>query len=473
MRLNMKDITVKDIVNICKGKLICGDENIVCKEFKKDTRTIKTGDVYVGIKGENFDGNTLYEKAFENGAEVCIVSDVEAKEYEGKTIIEVEDSLNALQKIAQYKRSLYNIPVIAVTGSVGKTSTKDIIASVMAQKYKVLKTEGNMNNHIGLPMTISKLEDHEAMVVEMGMDHAGEIRVLTNIAHPTMCVISNIGSSHIKNLGSRENILKAKLEILEGTKENAPIVINNDNDLLHNWIKTNNTTNKIITYGIENPSVVMAKDIECFEDRSIFTLEINNVGETFVRQTETCPKVEIPVGGKHFVYNALSAICVGLENNIEIEKIIEGIKKLELTKRRMEIIKSQNGVTIINDTYNANYESMKAGLEYLHSVKGNRKIAILGDMLNLGDYEKELHEKIGEEVLKSEVSVLITVGEASRNIVKRALKLDTISNMKIYECKTNEEAIRFAKEELKQGDIVLVKASNAMHFDEIVENIKV
>lgn len=469
----MKDITVKDIINICQGKLICGDENIICNEFKKDTRTIKNGDVYVGIKGENFDGNTLYEKAFENGAEVCIISGIKAKEYKGKTIIEVKDSINALQKIAEYKRKLYDIPVIAVTGSVGKTSTKDIIASVMSQKYKVLKTEGNMNNHIGLPMTISKLKDHEAMVVEMGMDHAGEIRVLTNIAHPTMCVISNVGSSHIENLGSRENILKAKLEILEGTREDSPIVINNDNDLLNNWINTNNTNHKIITYGIENKSDVMAKDIESFEDKSIFTLEINNEEyATLVDKVEHCPKIEIPVGGKHFVYNTLSAICVGLENNIEIEKIIEGIKNVELTKRRMEIVKSKKGVTIINDTYNANYESMKAGLEYLHSVKGNRKIAILGDMLNLGDYETELHEKIGEEVVKSEVSVLITVGKASQNIAKRALELGSVTNIKTHECKTNEEAIKFAKEELKQGDIVLVKASNAMHFDEIVEKIQ-
>ena len=339
----------------------------------------------------------------------------------------------------------------------------------MSQKYKVLKTEGNMNNHIGLPMTILKLEDHEAIVVEMGMDHAGEISILTNIAHPTMCVISNIGSSHIGTLGSRENILKAKLEILEGTSEDSPIAINNDNDLLNNWIKTNNTTHKIITYGIETKSDVMARDIESFEDKSTFTLELNN---KIWDQVALCHKVEVPVGGKHFVYNALSAICVGLENNIEIQKIIEGIKKLELTKRRMEIIKCKNGVTIINDTYNANYESMKAGLEYLHSVNGNRKIAILGDMLNLGDYETELHEKIGEEVIKSEVSVLITVGEASQNIAKRALEIGEIANIIIHECKTNEEAIKFAKEELKQGDIVLVKASNAMHFDEIVEKIQ-
>lgn len=458
----MKNITVKDIIRICKGKLICGDENTICRKIKKDTRLIEKGDTYIGIKGENFDGNTLYEKAFENGAEISIVSGIEVKKCEGKTIIEVEDSIKALQQIAEYKRSLYDIPVIAVTGSVGKTTTKDIIASVMSQKYKVLKTVGNMNNHIGLPLTILQLEDHETLVVEMGMDHFGEIRVLTNIAHPTMCVISNIGTSHLENLGSRENILKAKLEILEGTSQDSPVAVNNDNDLLNDWVKTNSTNHKIITYGITNKSDVMAKDIKSFEDKSIFTLVANS------KEYE----IEVPVGGKHFVYNTLCAICVGLENNIEIEKIIEGIKNVELTKRRMEVVKSKTGATIINDTYNASYDSVKAALEYLYSVKGDRKIAILGDMLNLGEYEKELHKKVGEEVVKNKIDILITVGNASRNIVKRVLELGGDSNIEIYECKSNEEAIKVAKGELREGDIVLVKASNAMHFDEIVNSIQ-
>lgn len=458
----MKRITVKDIIDICNGKLICGDENIVCRRFQKDTRLVKNGDVYVGIKGENFDGNTLYEKAFENGAEVCIVSGIEVSEYEGKTIIKVEDSVKALQQIAEYKRKLYNIPVIAVTGSVGKTSTKDIIASVMSQKYKVLKTQGNLNNHIGLPITILQLEEHEALVVEMGMNHFGEISVLTNIAHPTMCAISNIGTSHIGNLGSRENILKAKLEILEGTAEDSPIAVNNDNDLLHKWSKESMSTHRIITYGIDNESDVRATDIRLFEDGSIFNVNVD--GKTY--------EVKVPVGGKHFVYNALCAICVGLENNIEIEKIIEGIENFELTKRRMEVIKSSEGATIINDTYNASYDSVKAALEYLHSIEGNKKIAILGDILELGKYEAEMHEKVGEEVINNKIDVLITVGVAASNIVKRVIELDGMNNMRIYECKNNEEAIRFAKEELASGDIVLVKASNAMHFDEIVEKIK-
>ena len=458
----MKNITVKDIVKICNGELICGDENIVCKNFQKDTRLVQNGDVYIGIKGENFDGNTLYEKAFENGAEVCIVSGIDVQEYKAKTIIKVDDSIKALQQIAEYKRSLYDIPVIAVTGSVGKTSTKDIIASVMSQKYKVLKTQGNLNNHIGLPITILRLEEHEALVVEMGMNHFGEISVLTNIAHPTMCAISNIGTSHIGILGSRENILKAKLEILEGTKDNSPIAINNDNDLLHKWARENNSKHKVITYGIENESDVRATNIQSFEDRSIFDISIK--GKEY--------KVEVPVGGNHFVYNALAAICVGLENNIEIEKIIQGIRTFELTKRRMEVLKNSKGATIINDTYNASYDSMKAGLEYLHSVKGNKKIAILGDMLELGEYEREMHEKVGEEVVKNKIDVLITVGFAAANIVKRVLELGGINNMKIYECKNNKEAIRFANEEIEEGDIILVKASNGMRFDEIVDKIK-
>ena len=458
----MKDIKVKDIINICNGKLICGDENKICKNIKKDTRFIEKGYTYVGIKGDRFDGNELYEEAIEKGAEICIISGIQAKKHEGKTIIQVEDSIKTLQQLAEYKRSLYNIPVIAVTGSVGKTTTKDLIASIMSQKYKVLKTSGNMNNHIGLPMTILQLEDHGALVVEMGMSHFGDISVLTNIAHPTMCVIGNIGTSHIDNLGSKENILKAKLEILEGTKTDSPIAINNDDELLNNWAERNKTNHKIITYGITNKSDVMAKDIKAFDNKSIFTLEVNS------REYE----VEIPIGGRHFVYNALCAICVGLENDIEIEKIIKGIKNVELTKRRMEVIKGKSGATIINDSYNASYDSVKAALEYLYSVEAKRKVAILGDMLGVGEYEKALHEKVGEEVVKNKIDVLITVGKASKNIINKVMELQEANSIIIHECESNEEAIEIAKKELRQGDIVLVKASNAMHFDEIVKGIE-
>lgn len=491
----MKNITVKDILRECNGKLIYGIKETICENFETDTRIIKDGDVFLGLKGENFDGNKFFETALEKGATVCILQGVEIPEnikekYKDASIIMVEDTLDALQKIAKYKRSLYNIPVVAITGSVGKTSTKDIVANVMAKKFNVLKTQGNFNNHIGLPKTILNLREHDALVVEMGMNHLREISKLSNIANPTLCVITNIGTSHIGELGSRENILKAKLEILEGAKENAPVIINNDNDMLFNWNKTAKIQNKIITFGIENESDVMAENIELHENGSTYTLaEYDDVGAgchpcpenakkiliqnnaKVGEDTSVCPiNVEVPVGGKHFVYNSLCAIAVGKYFNIDINKIIEGIKEFELTKKRMEVIKNSVGVTIINDSYNASYDSMKASIEYIAGITGNKKIAVLGDMLELGEFEKELHEKVGEEVAKNKIDILITVGKAAKYIAKKAEELNMNSN-NIFEYETKEEAINKIKEIMKKDDIVLIKASNGMKFDEIVKQI--
>lgn len=461
----MKDIRVKDILELCDGELLSGSIDRVLENFKKDTREIETGDTYVGFKGENFNGSDFFEKAFELGANACIVQDIEISEnvlekYKGKVIIKVNDCIEALQKIAMYKRESYDIPVIGVTGSVGKTSTKDIIASVMSKKYKVVKTEGNYNNHIGVPLTILRLKDHTAAVVEMGMNHLGEISKLTNIAKPTMSVITNVGTSHIGELGSRENILKAKLEILEGMKEDAPIAINNDNDMLHNWFMVNKNNRKILTFGIENESDIMAKNIVTSDDGSKFTVNID--GKDY--------EVEINVGGKHFIINSLCAICVGLQNNIEMEKIIEGIKEFELTKRRMEIIDGINNSKVINDSYNASYDSMKAAIEYLGEIKANKKIAVLGDMLELGSYEQELHKKVGEEVYKNNIDILVTVGERAKYIANKAKFLGMDEN-KIFVFDTKDEAIQTLEKIIEKEDYVLVKASNSMKFDEIVNKI--
>ena len=359
----MKEIKVKDVIEVCNGELLVGEVDTVLENFKIDTRTVETGDTYVGIKGENTNGSMFFEKAFEAGANACIIQEIEiAKEvlakYNDKVIIKVKDCIETLQKLAKYKREFYDIPLIGVTGSVGKTSTKDIIASVMSQKYKTLKTEGNYNNHLGVPLTLLRLKEHEAAVVEMGMNHLGEISKLTNIAKPTMSVITNVGTSHIGELGSRENILKAKLEILEGMKEDAPLAINNDNDMLHNWYMVNKNKRKILTFGIENESEIMAKNIETSDNGSKFTVNVN--GKDY--------EVVINIGGKHFIINSLCAICVGLQNNIEMEKIIEGIKEFKLTKRRMEIKDGINNSKVINDSYNASYDSMKAAIEYLGGI---------------------------------------------------------------------------------------------------------
>lgn len=459
----MKNIKIKDIIKVTKGELITGKEDLICENFSKDTRTIQKGDIYIGIKGEKFDGSTFWKQALDNGAEAVIiantqVSQEEKEKYSEKTIIKVKDTLEALYEIAKYKRNLYDIPVIAITGSVGKTSTKDIIASVVSTKYKTLKTEGNNNNNIGLPMTILKMKDHEAIVIEMGMNHFGEISLLTSIARPTLAVMTNIGTSHIGNLGSRENILKAKMEILEGM-EKPKIVINNDNDLLHKWYQENNSKIETHTYGIENSSEINAIDVK---------LNIEN--STFVAKSkEEKIEITVPVAGEHFVYNALCAIQVGKILKISNEQIQEGIAKFELTKKRMETRKLENGATLINDSYNASYESMKASIKYLGSHVEKRKIAVLGDMFELGEYAKELHEKVGEEIAKNNIDILICTGENSKYIVKKAQEEN--DKIEIHFLKNNEEILQKLQENLRDGDIVLVKASNGMKFYEICQKL--
>ena len=441
---------VKDILKITKGQLICGDENIEVKDFSRDTREIKNGDTYIALKGEKFDGNDFCKNAIDNGAKVCIVSK-DFNPINDVTIIKVEDTLKALQDIARYKRMEYDIPVIAITGSVGKTSTKDLVASVVSEKYKTLKTKGNYNNEIGLPLTVLGLKDEEAMVVEMGMNHFGEISKLTNIAKPTACVITNIGTAHIGNLGSRENILKAKLEILEGLQGNT-VIINNDNDLLHKWGLENKDKYIIITYGIENESNYMAKSIQAYENKNEFIV----LSKTDINGK----KITVPVGGMHFVLNSLCGIAVGEYLKVPTEKIIQGIAKLELSKNRMEILKSKKGATVINDTYNANYDSMKAAITYLKGIENKRKIAVLGDMLELGEYSKQLHEKVGLEVDEN-IDLLITIGKEAKYIAEK-------SNAKQkLEYDNLQDAIDKIKEIENKNDAILLKASNGMKLFEI------
>lgn len=460
-------IDIKDILKVTQGTLIIGNENDYCDQFTTDTRQIKGKETYIGLLGERINGGNYFEEAFKNGASTVIIQDIkitkEQKEkYKEKNIIIVEDTLKALKQIATLKRNLYNdkLKVVAITGSVGKTSTKDMIASVLSTKYKTLKTEGNYNNHIGVPLTILRLnEEYEVAVVEMGMNHLGEISVLTDIAKPNLCVITNIGTSHIGNLGSRENILKAKLEILEGNKEKE-IVINNDNDLLHKFYKEKNNEINIITYGIEEKSRIYATNIIQKEESSKFVCHIED--EKF--------EVDVPVAGIHFVYNALAAIVVGKKLGLTNEEIKKGIATFELTKKRMDIETLKNGVKIINDSYNASFESMKGSLQNLSQYK-NRKIAVLGDMFELGEYAQELHKKVGIEVYKNNIDILICAGENAKYIANKA-KEEGMAEENIYYFKEKENIIEKLKQIIKKCDVVLFKASNGMKFSEIVEKIK-
>ena len=460
----MFSLKVEDILKVTDGKLLVGNLQETCENFCTDTRKIQKDDVYVGLKGERFNGNEYYKEALQKGAKVAIISGIDVtkedlEEFKDKTIIEVADSLIAFGNIAAYKRSLYNIPVVQITGSVGKTSTRDIVANVVRMKYKTLQTEGNFNNAIGLPTTVLKLKDHEAMVVESGMNHFGEIRYLGKIAKPTIAVITNVGTAHIGLLGSRENILKAKLEILENLKPDGYVVINNDNDLLHKWCEQD-TKYKKYTFGIDENSDVMAYNIVISKEYSTYNVKINDKEYT----------VKVPVSGRHFVYNSLCAIAVGNLLNIAPEDIIKGIETFKLTKNRMEVDKIKNDVTVINDAYNASYDSMKAAIEYLKEIPGNRKIAVLGDMFELGEFGEEIHRKVGKEVVKNKVDILITVGTLAKFIAEAAKSLGMPEeNIKVLE--TTKEAAEYLNKNLEKEDVVLLKASHGMNFAEIYNEL--
>lgn len=458
----MKNIYIKDIIEICNGKLIYGNKDEICDNFSKDTRNIEVGDIYVGIKGANFDGNLFYEDAFNKGAKACIIEDGsidlnKIKKFNNKSLIIVNNSIKTLQDLATYKRSLYDIPVIAVTGSVGKTSTRDIIASVLSTKYNVLKTEGNYNNEIGLPLTILKLKDHTAMVLEMGMSHLGEIDILSNIAKPNIGVITNIGTAHIGNLGSRENILKAKLEITNGFNDNSILIVNNDNDLLHNNINKLKENLKVLTIGINNISDYNAYNIEDYVFSSKFKIENNNV--------------EVMVGGNAFIYNSLMAYSIGKILNIDEKSIINGIKNFKLTKNRLEKIINNNGTTIINDTYNASFDSVKNALELLGKSNYKRKIFLFGDILELGEYTEEIHRKIGKEIVNNKIDIFINVGNNSKYTVYEIIN-EGFNQNNIYSFKYEYETYEFLKKLLNKDDIILIKGSHAMNLINIVENIK-
>lgn len=458
---------VKKILEITNGELIIGNLEDESNKFSKDTRIIETGDTYIGIKGEHFNGNLFWREALNNGAKIAILEECDftkedLQNFFNKSIILVKNTMQAILDLAEYKRKMMpnKFELVGITGSVGKTSTKDIVANVVSQKFNTLKTQGNLNGEIGLPFTLFNLKNQETAVIELGMNQKGAISKLSKVAKPTISVITNVGTAHIGNLGSRENILKAKLEILDGMGKKV-LIINNDNDLLHKFYLENKDENiKIYTYGIENKSDIMAQNIINYGDSSEFICDIH--GHKI--------NIKVPVGGIHFVYNALAGIIVGKMLGLDNNQIKNGIESFKLTKKRMDITKLENEITIINDSYNASLESMQASLKYLKDLKCERKIAVLGDILELGEFSKELHEKVGEEVVKNEVDILICSGKYSKYIVEVAKK-NGMKEEQIYYFNTKEEIEEQIKKIWKSGDAILFKASNGMKFFEIVETL--
>ena len=454
----MHSIYVYDIVNLCNGKVLYGDKDLELSTFCTDTRNIKQGNVYVGICGERLDGNDFYEEAIKKGASCLILNKEPVEKFDDITIVLVEDTLKCLQELASYKRSLYDIPVIAVTGSVGKTSTKDIIYSVVSKKYNTHRTIGNYNNHLGVPLTILGLQDDaQALVIEMGMNHFGEISLLSKIAKPTIAVITNIGTAHIGNLGSREGILKAKLEILEGMVGNQ-VVFNMDDDMLSSVVNDLEDKYEISTVSIFEKSTYQAVNVE--ED--VFESCFDILGKEGT--------IQVQVGGKSYIYNALVAYAIGNLLDISIDDIQKGILEFKLSSSRLEKKVTSKGTVIIDDTYNANYDSMKSSIELLGRVKDKRKIVILGDMLELGEYSREFHRNIGDVVMSNSIDILITVGEYSKEIEKRVLELGMGSNC-IYHFDKESDSYSFLEKFIDKNDIVLLKGSHGIHLIGIVDKL--
>lgn len=442
---------------------IINEINVDIENVTIDTRKVEKGSCFIGIKGEKTDGNLLYKNAFNAGASLVILEyfdespeNINYLKENNKSVIIVPSTIEALGLLAKLKRSEFFSPVVAVTGSAGKTSTKDMIYSVLKEKYKIHKTIGNQNNHIGLPLTILSLDkDNEILVLEMGMNHLKEISYLTNIAKPDVAVITNVGTAHIGNLGSRENILKAKLEILEGLNPNGTVIINNDNDLLHKWYLENKDNYKIITIGINEVSDYMPVIIEKGEWGTTFSCK-NTI-------------YKVPVGGDHFIYNALSAIAVANLFNVSAKEIQDGIINFELSSNRMSVSVTE-GITLIDDSYNANFDSMSYAIKYLTSLPG-RRIAVLGSMKELGKFSESLHRKIGALVAKEKIDILITVGDEAKFINEEAIN-NGYNKDTSYHFETNKEAIAFINSIKRSEDNILVKASNSLNFKEIVDNIK-
>lgn len=450
-----------EIVNATKGIVVRGDNATEFSGVSTDSRKINKGDLFIPIKGDNFDGHDFIHNAIEAGA-AGYITHKDITTSEPIAAIKVKDTLEAMQNIALYYRNKFNVKMVAVTGSVGKTSTKDMIASVLGQKYNVLSTAGNFNNQIGLPLTLFNIDKtHEVVVTEMGMNSLGEIETLSKIACPDIAIITNIGIAHIEKLGSRQNILKAKMEIVQGLKPDGVLILNGDDALLSglkNFVKV-----KVKYYGTEQDADVHAGNIRIESEEVLRFDVLTKSGEhTF----------SLPAPGRHNVYNALSAIAVGLELDVEPEDIKNGLKCYTQANMRMNIYSTDNGIKIIDDTYNANPQSMEAAINVLSEMKNySRKIAVLGDMLELGNWSNNAHRGIGRLLTLKGIDYIITLGENARNIANGAVEAG-ISEDNVVMFDDAEDINTFLGNFIKNGDIILVKGSRAMKMERIVEFIK-
>lgn len=459
----MKNMTLENIEKACGGRYI-GTEAAKKTEVLGvviDSRQVESGYLFVAIPGEKVDGHKFIPDVFAKGA-AAVLSEQQLEDPAGPYIL-VESTTKALRDLAEYYRKSLDIKVVGITGSVGKTSTKEMIASVLSEKYKVLKTEGNYNNEIGLPLTIFKIRaEHEVAVLEMGISEFGEMHRLATMANPDICVITNIGLCHLENLKTRDGILKAKTESFAHLKKDGIAILNGDDDKLSTIRQVGDK--EPVFYGME-------EKMEYREDakKSVYATGVENLGlygmQARIHTPEGERDVRIPIPGEHNVYNALAATAVGLSLGLSLDQISSGILKAKTIGGRTNLLNT-GSMTVIDDCYNANPVSMKASIDVLATAEG-RKIAVLGDMGELGENEKKLHYEVGEYLAKKEIDVLFCAGKLSEEIAKAAQKES--KTCEVYYFKTRDALLEQLLPFLKKGDTVLVKASHFMEYPKIVK----
>lgn len=450
----MKELTLKQIADWCGGKVSARFEHLRVSRMQSDSRKVRSGDLFVALKGAKADGHDFAETAINHGAVAALVSRPISEKLPS---IEVEDTLRAYGEIAAGYRQMTGVKVVGITGSVGKTTTKEMTASVLEAVYHTAKTEGNHNNNLGLPMTIMDMpENTEVAVLEMGMNHSGEMEYLSDIARPDLAIITNIGTMHIEHLGTREGILQAKLEIMRGMPEDGAGVFNGDEPLL--WNIRAIGKHKKYYYGIENHACdVTATDIVELDDGVRFV--VHGFGQQF--------ELFVPMLGRHAVYNALAATTVGLLLGVKAEKIQARFSSFHNTGMRQKIY-VKNGVTIIEDCYNAGPESTEAALDVLAGIKTDgRRIAVLGDMLELGNRSAAEHYRIGRLAV-GKADLLLTYGEHSVRTLTGAIT-GGMNPKNTDHFDTHEDMAHMLKMRVSEGDVVLFKGSRGMRMEKVLQ----
>ena len=448
----MLELNLQEIVKATKGVLLKEADVKEIKAVSTDTRKIEEGTMFIALKGENFNGNNYVLEAFNKGAKIAIVDEVKCDLNELKedvALIKVQNTGRALMDLAKFYREKLGLKVVGITGSAGKTSTKDLVAAVLSDKYKVFKTKGNFNNEIGLPLMILELDStYDVAILEMGMRGLGQIKELAEIASPDLGIITNIGISHIEILKTRENILKAKMEIATFFDKNNTLVVCGNDDFLGALPEAEY---KIVKTGVGENFKIGAKNIALEELSSKFTVYDGEKEEEF--------SLDMP--GEHNISNLMLGIAIAKELGVSFEEMKRGLNNIEATSMRLELIK-KDGFSILNDCYNSSPVAVKSAIDVMKNIEGKRRIAVLGTMRELGHKSEEAHEEIGKYAKENGIEKVLCFGDFSENI-----KEGYGEGCTVYENK--EELIKDLLNIICDGDIILVKASRSLKFEEITK----